>query len=245
MGAWLASNGESIYGTRGGPWKPSPAMACTRKDNRIFLHLLARGDGPLALKAPPVAVTGARLLGGAAIPFTQADGALVLTVPADAWQPVDTIIELTLAGSAMDLAPIDGAPGSLVTPEMKATASAVFGNESGYAARQAIDSDPETRWATPAGTRECWLQIDLGKPLTFGRVEIDEAFATPASRVKRFELQSRDGANWTTFHAGTALGAKFQATLAKPVTAKVVRLLILDASEGPTISDVRLFAPAK
>ncbi len=31
MGAWLKKNGESIYGTRGGPWKPTKAVASTRK----------------------------------------------------------------------------------------------------------------------------------------------------------------------------------------------------------------------
>lgn len=245
MGAWLATNGESIYGTRGGPWKPTPAMACTRKDKRVFLHLLKRTDGPLVLKAPPVAVTGAKLLGGAAVPFTQDADALTLNISPEAWQPIDTVIELTLADSAMDLAPITGTPGNLVVPEMKATASAVYDNDESYSASRAIDGDPETRWATPVGTRECWLQLDLGKPLTFDRVEIDEQYATPASRVKRFELQSQQGSDWTTFHAGTALGEKFQTTLAKPVTARLVRLRILDASEGPTISEVRLIAPAK
>ena len=29
MGAWLARNGESIYGTRGGPWKPTQAIVST------------------------------------------------------------------------------------------------------------------------------------------------------------------------------------------------------------------------
>lgn len=41
MGAWLAQYGRSIYGTRGGPFKPARHLVSTRKDNTIYLHILA------------------------------------------------------------------------------------------------------------------------------------------------------------------------------------------------------------
>jgi alpha-L-fucosidase len=40
VGAWLERHGESIYGTRGGPVSPRPWGVTTRKDNRIYVHLL-------------------------------------------------------------------------------------------------------------------------------------------------------------------------------------------------------------
>ena len=40
MGDWLKQYGETIYGTRGGPWKPTKALASTRKGSTIYLHLL-------------------------------------------------------------------------------------------------------------------------------------------------------------------------------------------------------------
>ena len=40
MGEWLKKYGETIYGTRGGPWKPGKSLASTRKGNTIYLHLL-------------------------------------------------------------------------------------------------------------------------------------------------------------------------------------------------------------
>ncbi len=46
MGAWLARNGESIYGTRGGPWKPTQAIVSTRKGNTVFVHVLRRRATP-------------------------------------------------------------------------------------------------------------------------------------------------------------------------------------------------------
>jgi alpha-L-fucosidase len=124
---------------------------------------------------------------------------------------------------------------------MKASASAVFENQAQYDASKAIDGDSDTRWATPAGTSECSLEIDLLEPTTFSRIEIEEACG---DRVQKFELQyEKDGA-WTTFHEGTTLGAHFNATF-PAVTASKVRLHVLEASEGPTISEVRLFAPGK
>src|SRR5947209_8752112 len=40
MGAWLAKYGDSIYGTRAGPISPRAWGVTTRKDNRIFIHIL-------------------------------------------------------------------------------------------------------------------------------------------------------------------------------------------------------------
>jgi hypothetical protein len=161
---------------------------------------------------------------------------LVLDIPANAWDPIDTIVVLTVAGSAMEIAPI------AITPEIQATASVVYGNDPGYAASCDVDGDPDTRWATPDGTRDCSLQLDFSKPRTIGRIEIDEAYAEPASRVRKFEVQKKEGDSWVAFDAGTALGVHFKASF-KPVTTRAIRLHILDASEGPTLSEVRVYAP--
>ena len=244
MGAWLAKNGETIYATRGGPWKPTPDLACTRKADKIYLHLLRRTDDAVSLRAPSLTIKSARVFNGPAVPFSVKDGTLDLTVPSNAWQPIDTIIELTVSGSAMDILPLAGVSGNLLTPDMKATSSPVFQDDPHYAASKAIDDDPESRWATPAGTRESWIEIDLLKPQAIGRIEIDEEYATPKSRVKRFEIQTKSGDAWTTIHTGTTLGEHFKTTVT-PVTATHFRLRILDATDGPTISSIRLLPPAR
>jgi len=38
-GKWLQQNGESVYGTRGGPLGPQPWGVTTQKDKRIYLHV--------------------------------------------------------------------------------------------------------------------------------------------------------------------------------------------------------------
>jgi alpha-L-fucosidase len=247
MGAWLSTRGESLYGTRGGPWKPTPDLTSTRKGSAIYLHLLRRSEGPVKLKALPVTIRSAKILNGPEIKTTSSEGILTLEIPNNSWDPVDTIVVFTVAGSAMDLAPLSATPAGppgLITPNMKASASVIYQNDPNYAASRAIDGDPETRWATPDGTREASLQIDLLKSQTLARIEIDEAYAESASRVRKFELQKKTGDAWVTFHTGTTLGAHFQASFT-PVSTREIRLRILDASNGPTLSEVRLFAQGK
>jgi len=232
MGAWLAKNGESIYGTRGGPWKPTKAVASTRKGNTVFVHVFRAPDGRVELPDIPRRVKAAARLGGGAVQCRQQAGKLALSFDPGTADALDTIVRLELDGSAMDL------PAQSLAPDIKATASNVFqGRTEDYGPQHAFDNDPGTRWATDAGTKQAWVAADLGKPLTVERIRIEEAHA---GRVRRFEFQYRDGETWKTIFTGTQLGQWFQKRFA-PVTAREFRLNILEASEGPTIADIELF----
>ena len=105
-----------------------------------------------------------------------------------------------------------------------------------------VDDDADTRWATDFGTRQAWLEVDLGQTATFARVGIDECVDF-GQRVRAFELQYRNGDAWKTCYKGSTIGPEFTAQF-DAVTARHVRLNILDASEGPTIYEFQLFAPA-
>lgn len=242
MGAWLAKNGEAIYGTRGGPWKPSIHVVSTRKGDKIYIHLLRKVDGPVTLPSLPVAVKSARILHGADVSHSVKDGVLSLDVPADAWDEIDTIVEISITGDSMDIEPIKAAT-HFGIPGARASASVIYGNDPAYAADMALDGDMDTRWATPAGTKKCWMQIDFASETTFAGIQIEEALSKHSSRVKKFELQKKSGDGWETFHTGNGLGAHFKASF-KPVTTNAIRLNILDASDGPTITEV-LLVPAK
>lgn len=101
IGEWLKRNGESIYGTRGGPWKPNRSLASTRGDHTIYLHLLQTSCGAIELSDIPRKVVDAALLNGEKVEFAQKDGKLRVRVLRR--QPIDTIMKLQLDGSAMDL----------------------------------------------------------------------------------------------------------------------------------------------
>ncbi len=233
VGDWLAKNGDSIYGTRGGPWKPTKSVASTRKGNTIFLHVMKTDDGRMELPALPAEIKSAALLNGGQVDFSQKDGQLSIQIPQSALEPMDTIVKLELDRPAMEL--------PILTPasEFTASASNVFqGNDAEYGPQQAFDHDGNTRWATDSGTKQAWIAADLGKPGTIGSVRIQEA-APYAGRVTKFEFQYRDGGEWITIFSGTQIGAKFQKKF-EPLTAKEIRLNILDATEGPTISEIEL-----
>lgn len=108
IGDWLAKYGESIYGTRGGPWQPQQDITSTRKGNTVFVHVLKWDGESIKLPALPKKIVSAALLsGGAAKAEVTTDGkTLVLSVPPALQQTPDTILRLDLDGSAMDIAPL-------------------------------------------------------------------------------------------------------------------------------------------
>ena len=106
----------------------------------------------------------------------------------------------------------------------------------GYGPEKAFDGYESTRWGAKTGARSGWLEVDLGEPQTFSRVEILEG---DWNRVQEFELQYRDGDTWVTFAKGTTLGT--YALKVEPIAARFVRLNILKASRIPTIPEFQLY----
>lgn len=105
IGGWLALYGESIYGTRGGPYMPcAKSLVSTRKGNFVFLHVLDWPTGALSLPAPGKPIKNVSILGGNEIVFSStAQGTVTFEVPMEKRRPLDTILKLELAGNAMDL----------------------------------------------------------------------------------------------------------------------------------------------
>ena len=110
IGAWLDKNGESIYGTRGGPWKPDKDVASTRKGNVIYVHLLNNEADAIEVPAIPRQIVSAALLNGENVTFTTQNEKWVLTIPRARHDACDTVVKLTLDGSAMDLPSMDLRP---------------------------------------------------------------------------------------------------------------------------------------
>jgi alpha-L-fucosidase len=107
VGVWLDKNGESIYGTRGGPWKPSSIVASTRKGNVIYVHILNQKSDTIELPVIPRRIMSATLLNGDSVNFTSRRDSVILIIPPARHDESDTVVKLTLDGSAMDLPAID------------------------------------------------------------------------------------------------------------------------------------------
>ena len=123
----------------------------------------------------------------------------------------------------------------------KATASNVYQGQGEFGPDKAIDGKLDTRWATDNGTHQAWLEVDLGKPRAFDHVSIVQAYPE-LNRIRRFAIEYWTGDVWKVAFNGGDPGAKLVVSF-PPVTAQKVRLNILNATEGPTIWEFKVFAP--
>jgi alpha-L-fucosidase len=98
MGQWLAKNGDSIYGTRGGPITPRSWGVTTQKGDSVYVHVLDYPDAALTLPPLPRRVKAARLLAGQPITLQQTASGLTLQIPEASRDAHDTVIVLELAG---------------------------------------------------------------------------------------------------------------------------------------------------
>ena len=232
VGVWMSKYGQSIYGTRGGPWKPTKSVASTRMGDAIYMHVLRWNEDSVELPDISRRIKSSSLLDGTAVDVVKRGGKLFITAPANERDALDTVVKLQLDGSAMDL------PALEIAPKIKAAASNVYEKqEADYGPQMAFDDDSGTRWATDDGTKQAWIAATFASPRTVGSVSISESY----DRVQKFEFQYRVGADWKTIFSrgSTTVGEQFHRKFA-PVTAREFRLNILDATQGPTINEIEL-----
>lgn len=108
MGAWLNKNGESIYGTKGGPYIPNKIFAATRKGNKIYLHVFEREADELAIPSPGDAkILKAYFLNGKGVNFFQANTGVKIDLPVKLPDEVSNVIVLELDQNAEQI-PVAG-----------------------------------------------------------------------------------------------------------------------------------------
>ncbi|MEP6750351.1 MAG: alpha-L-fucosidase [Bacteroidota bacterium] len=106
MGNWLRLYGESIYGTKGGPYPPNSVYAATRKGNKIYLHIFERKDNSLVLPAlTGVKITKAFLLSSnAEIKFNTDSAGIHIDLPGVLPDSNVSVIVLQLDKTAEEIA---------------------------------------------------------------------------------------------------------------------------------------------
>ncbi len=99
IGDWMDKNGETIYGTRGGPFPPKDWGVSVHKDGRIFVHILKWPGSKLELPGIRTRILGAKTFhGGHEVKVDQKGKTIELRVPEAAKDPIDTIVVLTIPG---------------------------------------------------------------------------------------------------------------------------------------------------
>lgn len=236
IGDWMQINSEAIYGTTASPFsRRLPWGRCTAKTvdgvTSLYLHVFDwPTNGQLLLPGLKSKIQKAYLLAdksGHKLGAKATKEGVLLTVPRMAAMAFSTTIVLQIKGVP------DVDPG----PEIGTSASNTYhGDGSEYGPQFAFDGSDETRWATDDELKQVWIALHTDKPQAVKGVKIIEAYA---GRVQKFEFQYRDKTGWQTIFTGTTLGAAFEKHFGS-VKAQDFRLNILDAVQGPTISEIEL-----
>ncbi|MFC1499316.1 alpha-L-fucosidase, partial [Verrucomicrobiota bacterium] len=286
MGRYLKKYGESIYETRGGPYKPGVWGVSTRKDNKVYLHITQMWpSGILKLPVLSKKVVKCSTLTGGKPKVTQDKDGLTVSLPAKYHDDIDTIIVLELDGPAMDIKPIDPVidehmsltmdcmvtASSMISDKRKDPRAVVLhGFETGdftlYYGEVGQKGIAETKkkevneelikqiktkrqyannhrghvwryWMAADEDKEPWLEVDLGKAVTFNHITMEER----CSRIRKFDLQYYNGKEWKVFYKGSQLGV-FSFNLEKPIKALKVRIRMLKFEGGaPSLKKFDLY----
>ncbi|HEV8487082.1 MAG TPA: alpha-L-fucosidase [Blastocatellia bacterium] len=96
MGQWLSKNGEAIYGTRGGPVTPRSWGVTTKKDNKVYVHILDWPASDMLWVPVGAKVKAAKYLkDGSEAGFVPVEsGVLLKGIPQRATDEYDTIVVL-------------------------------------------------------------------------------------------------------------------------------------------------------
>jgi alpha-L-fucosidase len=97
VGEWLSKNGETVYGTRGGPLTARDWGVTTQKDNKVYVHILKWFDESLTIPTWGKKIKSAKLFTDKSmVKFSDNEFGITLSIPKSKLDEIDTIIELEL-----------------------------------------------------------------------------------------------------------------------------------------------------
>ncbi len=234
MGVWLHTYGSTIYGTRGGPFKPTDWGVSTRKGDKIYIHVLDWKGGSPAINIPDfgMEVKACRLLTGGELQYSYENGSHLFRIPSGSMDPINTIIEIEVDGAALEIDPRE-VPGQALSYMQKVTASS-NPNPEWHGASSVVNGDWVGHFWLPSGEdREPWIEIDLGKKQEFSKAIIYES----SEAVQEFELQVRVGDEWVLLHKGEEIGEKVMFGFPETEGQKI-RLVITKFKDTPGIYEI-------
>jgi alpha-L-fucosidase len=169
MGQWLAQYGHTIYGTRGGPFKPADWGVSTRIENKIYLHLLNwSGGSVITIPYIGMEITGCSVVGGNKLEFSKENNEIYIEIGDETLNQINTIVEIEVAGDVMVVEPVDVKSNSLSYQKEVTCSSNLKGHWSNH---QWVEIEAITNgdwsgtfWHPASDDINPWVEIDLGKP---------------------------------------------------------------------------------
>jgi alpha-L-fucosidase len=239
MGKWLGNYGYSVYGTRGGPFKPTDWGVSTRKGNRIYLHVLKWSGYKCSIFLPDTGmeIKNCQLAGGGKVSCRKVAGGYSIEFDGKVLKPVDTIVEIEVSGNAMDIKPMEVKSQSLSYLK-KVTVSS--NSKPNWVEFQWMDKASLTNgdwvgsfWMPAMDDKKPWIEIDLAKQEKISKAIIYEE----GNKVTSFEIQYKSGDSWKTLYKGTTIGPKAEIVL-KPAETQFVRLVVDTFTESPRLYEI-------
>ncbi len=97
IGNWINKNGETIYGTRGGPVTPRSWGVTTQKGNKVYVHILNPEDNNILIPDFGKKIRSITTFGqGVKIKYKQDAFGIAITVPDEVIDETDTILVIEL-----------------------------------------------------------------------------------------------------------------------------------------------------
>jgi alpha-L-fucosidase len=110
-----------------------------------------------------------------------------------------------------------------------------------FAPANVSDGQRETYWSTPDAVLTPTLTLDLAPGARFDVVRLRE-FLPLGIRVTRFAVEAEIGGQWQRLAEKECIGAQRIIRLPQPIAPRRVRLVVLEGSAAPAISELALFA---
>jgi hypothetical protein len=211
----------------------------TRQGNKIYLHILRwAGDSPkIILPDIGMEIKKCVLAGGGRVKHHKVNGQNTIEFKGKYLQPINTIVEIEVAGNSMDIIPFDVLPQSIsfMKEVSTSTNTSTFGPF-----RTGIKSINNGDWIgsfwQPAGEDKTpWVALDVGSPQKISKAAIYER----GQNIKTFELQFKSGNDWKTFYTGTTIGPRADIKFGA-IVAREVRMVITSFSGTPGIYEISL-----
>ena len=196
---WLSRYGDSVYNTRGGPYKRTDAYGSTCRDNTVFLHVFDREATTLELPALPRKVVVVSMLNGGKAEVSQTDDAVTVTINPYDFQHPTTIVVLELDGSAEAITPIGETPLNRNVPVRSS-------NENPASDGLASNGDMSTNWESDSNTESPWLEYDLGSEKSVSRAVLFEgAFEGQHANIHHIQIEVKEGDDWKVVKEGQSI----------------------------------------
>jgi len=237
MGKWLDKYGDSIYGTRGGPFKSGTWGASTHRGRIIYLHFFNLYGRSFRLPPIPAKITGWSILTGGQAEIEQLPDGIVVSVPPEYRKEIDTIVALELDTDAGKIEPVSVSSGSLAL-NGTAQASSVYRDRASNGAEKAFDDKASTHWRS--NTTGGWLQIKLEEPQKVATAVIQQG--SDYFGAEEYELLYMQDEQWKSLVKGTML-YQLNVFTFEPVISQKFRLIVSRRNRQIMIREFQRFGP--